>query len=343
MRKIPLLAICLYFFVHAAFAAHVKGLYQGVVPVVSQSQTERNQVLQQALANVFIKVSGNSQILNQPAIKSHLADASSLMQEFSYLPSHQTKPYLLLVNFDADGVNKIFTDASIPIWGQNRPLILVLLTYEAPAHPIEIINADSATIPDIVKQTTDLRGLPVIFPMMDMQDMSQITANAITTNDMTKLSNAAKRYASDAILVGRVIQNPTGVTTQWKLMMGTDQWGWNITGRTLPDIFASLSTAMGDALASRLATVVTNTVQTQLTLNITGVSEGDDFEQMMNYLKHLTPVADVALVRVTENSVILKINLRGSANSFTKAVFVGQRLTPQVGNNNDGLSYQWNH
>ncbi len=350
MKKIAVLCGILYFLsANAALAVRVTTLYQGVLPVASQSAAERNQLASEALQQVLIKVSGNNNILNRPEIKDHLSAASTFMQEFSYasapnLPD-RTKPYLLQLNFDPDGINKLLRDAGAPIWGQNRPLLLIWLAYETKDHPVEIIGADSPNpLSVIVKQNTDRRGVPVLFPAMDVQDLEQVSANDVVTINLPKLTAAAKRYGSDAILAGQIQQNATGYTTQWKLIMGNDQWGWTITGKTLPDIMAAMADHVADTLAGRYATVITNTVQSNFTMKITGVAEAEDFVQVMNYIKHLTPVSDVELEQISGSDMLLSVSLRGSQESFTQALSVGQKLTPVTNDNKQAmLVYQWNH
>jgi len=349
MKKLGILLLISLLSVGTALAVRVATLYQGVLPVASQSPAERNQLAQDALAQVFVKVSGNKNILNNPQVKARLPAASSLMQEFSYSPAPSlpgnTKPYFLQLNFDPEGINKILRDAGAPIWGQNRPLLLVWLTYEVPKHPAEIIGADSANpITIMLKQATDLRGVPVMFPAMDVEDLAQASANDIVMTNMPKLTNAAKRYASDAILVGRIMQDANGYNTQWKLMMGTDQWGWNITGKTIPEILTTLADNIADTLAGRYALIITNAVQSNFTMKITGVVEADDFVQVMNYIKHLTPVSDVELQQITGSDMIVKVSLRGTQESFTQALVVGRKLTPVPQDSKPSLLiYQWNH
>ncbi len=345
MNKIGVLLLLYLLSVGTALAVRVTALYQGVLPATSQSATERNQLAGQALVQVLVKVSGNPAILTQPSIKAHLNSASSLMQEFSYSSaSGQTKPYFLQLNFDEEGINSILRDAGAPIWGQNRPLLLVWLEYEVPRHPPEIIGADSGNpISVLLKQNTDRRGVPVIFPAMDVQDLGQVSIHDVAIMDIPKLLNATKRYAGDAMLMGRIVQVADGYNTQWKLIMGNDQWGWMITGKTIPDVLTTIADRVADTLAGRYATVITNQVQSNVTLKIVNVTEADDFVQVMNYIKHLTPVADVQLVQITGSDMILKVSLRGAQESFAEALSVGQKLTPVSSDKKQsGWVYQWN-
>src|SRR3990167_3580501 len=342
------ISICLICTINTAFAVRVTRLYQAQIPVASQTSEERNQVLQQGLTQVLIKVSGDNGVLNHPKIKLRLEElAGTLMQEFSYSPSNlpdNAKPYFLQLDFDADGINKVLRDAGVPIWGQNRPLILVWLDVEVPNHPAEIMTNDSANdISLLFKQNMNRRGLPIIFPMMDITDMNLVSVNDIVTKAVPILTNAAKRYSSDAMLMGHITQDKNGFNAQWTLVMGQSQWDWSMTGETIADVLTTVTNNIADTLAGRYAVIMTDTAQTKFTLQVAGVTEAEDFMQLMNYLQHLTPVADVQLIQVSGSDVTLNISLRGTRESFSQAVSLGKKLT-SVNNNNQTIPlYQWNH
>ncbi len=353
MKKLMLfVAGWILLFAAPVFAARVNSLYTAQVPVTSQSAQEKAQAVPQAFGQVLIKVSGNNQILDNPEIKSRLGAAENLMQEFSYstppIPD-SAKPYLLEVRFDTEGVNQLLRDAHVPIWGQNRPLILAWIAVEIPAHPAEIVdNGSTNTTALLLKQNAEQRGLPIIFPVMDVAELNQISVKDIATMAAPKLLTAAKRYASNAILIGRISQDINGqnvnqFNTQWKLVLGNDQWSWNVTGKTQAEVLTAITNTIANTLAARYAVIMTNDVQTQFTLKVIGVAQQDDFMQLMNYLKHLTPVADVQLVKISGNEVLLTVSLHGTQDSFVQALSAGQKLTPTVdGTTSSLLVYQWN-
>src|SRR5579863_9810900 len=106
MKKIVMLLFVFVCSMQTAFAVRVTALYQGVVPAMSQSASERNQLATEALSQVLVKVSGNHDILNQPQIKASLSKANDLIQEFSYISAPnlpgKTTPYLLQLDFDVE-------------------------------------------------------------------------------------------------------------------------------------------------------------------------------------------------------------------------------------------------
>ena len=348
MKRVVILFLVFFLGVSTAFPAKVSTLYQGVLPVATQSATQRDRLATEALAQVFIKVSGNDDILNNPAIKAHLSSANSLVDEYSYsrapsIPGN-AMPWLLQLDFGVDAINKILREAGAPIWGQNRPLMAVWLDYEVPGHAPEIIGADSGSnITLLLKQNTDRRGVPVVFPALDVQDLAQVTVNDVASMNFFKLINGSARYSSDAVLAGRIQATANGYITQWKLALGNDQWGWTITAKTLPDVMAEIANHVAGTLAGRYATVISNTVQSEFTLKIQGIAAADDFVQVSNYLRHLTPVSDVQLLEIDGTNMVVKISLRGTRESFEKALSVGKKLTPVANTNPSLLAYQWNN
>jgi hypothetical protein len=322
--------------VNAAFAVRVESLYQGQVSVASQSQEEQNHAIQAALLQVLTKVSGNNLIANNAEIKSHLNDAAKWVLQVGY-----PQPHLLSVNFDPSGINELLRQVNLPIWGQNRPLIVAWIEFESPGHPAEIISSDSVNeVMTLLKYSAEQHGLPMLFPLMDITDINQVTVNDIRTMAIPTLTNAAKRYAGDIILIGKIIQEKNNFTTQWRLVLNNNQWDWNLSGQTLNQVFSILMDNTMSTLASRFSVVTSNTVQSELILTVTGVTQKTDFAQLINYLDHLTPVANVDVKQISGSVVTLTISLRGTQQSFTQLLSLGKKLTPI---NAAEWTYQWNH
>ena len=79
-----LTGILLFCFTLVTMATPVTGLYQTKVPVASQSQDLRTHALQQALTKIFIKVSGNSSVVNTSAIQSAIANPENYLLAYRY-------------------------------------------------------------------------------------------------------------------------------------------------------------------------------------------------------------------------------------------------------------------
>ncbi len=344
------LGIVLFFFMAKAWSIKVDSLYTATVPVTTQQESERKQVAQQALEQVLIKVTGDAQVLNNPKLKPRLSSAATLVQEFSYTAQPQsnnatTTPYLLALQFDPVSVNQWLTDANVPIWGKNRPLVLAWVVDETAGHSAEILSSDASNdIKTRLQQNADQRGLPFMLPVMDMTDLNQASVKDVTDIAIPKLLDATKRYAGDAILIGHVTGDSNGLVSQWKLVLGDNKWDWSLTGKSMADIAPTLISNITQALATRFAVVATNAVQKDLIIKVTGITHYRDFNQLTGYLNHLTPVANVEITKIlADNDVIVKVSLRGTQDSFNQALSIGKKLTPAPANATDTMVvYQWN-
>lgn len=350
-RLVSLGVIFLAILVNNVQAARVSSLYKAEVPVTSQSAQDRTQALSDAMAQVLIKVSGNSQIIDNPNIKSRLSNAAHYMQEFGYSTlNNSTHPYRLDVKFDSDGVNKLLRSASASIWGVNRPLILTWVALEVPNHSAEIIdNSSQSEIKELFKHDADRRGLPVIFPVMDVADLNQVNANDIAAMTIPTLQNAAKRYRSDAILILRLVQSAEGYSATAKLVMGNEQEDWTLTQKTLAEVLKAVVDNVTDKLAGRYATVVTNTVQGRLAIKVKGISQQNDYAELTYYFQHLPHVAKAQVVRISGDEVFFNVSLRGTRESFMQILSLGNKLSPVIAESNitseasdQNLAFQWN-
>jgi hypothetical protein len=324
-----------------AHAVRVHSIYQAEIPVASESEEDKLIAEQAALAEVFIKISGNSHILdNNPNLKSSLTYADSLVEEYSYstpLDAPKETPSVLFVRFDAEGVNKLLREAGSPVWGENRPLILVWLALQTLDKSAEIVDGSMGELLPMLKQTAKQRGLPVIFPMMDVTDVTQVSVNDIGAKSITTLLQASKRYDSNAILIGKVTQTSGDYMSHWILVLGADRWSWDVTGSSMQDVMTGIVDNVTDALANRYGMVVSTAVQAQVTLTIHGFAKNADLLRIMRYLQHLTPVTEVQLMTVVNSDITFNVSLHGSKEAFIQALASGKTLAPvSVANLADG-------
>jgi hypothetical protein len=329
-----------------AGAESVTSLYQANIPVASQSVADKNTALRSALQQVLIKVSGNSQIVKNPKINVPLNDVNAMVQEFGYtqaVTSSNNKPDMLMkVHFDQSSIDKLLKNVSIPVWGSERPLILVWAESEVPNQPAIIIDDDSTNnIRILLRQYAERRGLPITFPTMDLNDMNQVSVNDIATMAAPVLQAAAKRYQSDGILILHASQLANSSNVSARLIVGNNApWNWNLESPTLEENLQALTNHVTDVLAERYATVVMSKAQTQVMITVRGVTHPGDLVHLMDYLKKLTAVADVNPEEVTGEQVVLSLQLQGSEQSLTSAISAESKLIAES-NTDNKLMYRW--
>lgn len=338
-----LLSLLLLLIMQPVFAVRVPTIYQVSLPVTTQSPEEKDKAAAQGLSQVLIKVSGNPDVMDNPSLKFQLSNASRFIQEFNYTPGKRT-PFLLKLKFDEEAVNQILHNADIPILGINRPLILAWVVFQVAEKQPEIIdNSSLSDIKGSLVSHAEKRGIPVIFPVMDMDDINKVSVNDIINMHKDSLVKASARYNSEAVLIARIYPQPMGFFAEAKLVSGNDEWNWKLSDKSAQDVLDKLVDNVADTISSHAASMNKNSIQEQVTLKVSGITERSDYDLLVKYLKDLTPVASVELVKMAGNIATLTVNLRGTEQSLVQALEVGDKLSPVQSNDLSikALFYEW--
>jgi len=336
-----LLIICaIYFLPYAVYALEMKSLYRAEVPVTSQQATARTEGLKDALQSVLIKVSGNNQISDNPAIQEKLDEAISLVNEYGYKTSSTASgsELYLWVSFDPEGVKALLQTAGVPLWGEDRPLIVPWFVSELPGETTHILTEEQDPMfVTAFKQAAKQRGLPVIFPLMDLKDLAEVGPESILTDNNAVLLQAAKRYGSNAILMGQIVAVSNGMRMTATLWLAGEHWHWELEGKDSEALSQALTDRVAGILSAHSAALAAEEEQTEVHLTVEGIRGAEDVTALTGYLQHLTSVVGVDVQQVLGSSVVLELELRGGMAAFTREIAAGARLVPV----SQSLNYQW--
>ena len=299
-------------------AVVVPRLFEASVPSSGRSDAARQASFSAALRVVAVRASGRRDAGTRlsPAT---LADASRHVQRFGDNPDGT-----LQVGFDRDSINRVLAQNDLPIWGSERPVTLVWLTIEDAAGQQSWVGADPA-LPEsrTLQQVAELRGLPLVWPVMDMED--RMLANALGNDDQAapRLAALASRYRADAVLVGRARRGAGNeLSVRWSLHFGA------MTTTTAGPVAEGVHFA-ADELAGLFA-ASSGAVQS-LVVDVAAVTDLRAYAETLNYLEGLTLVRSAAVEQVNGDSVRFRLQVLGDASLLSRAVRLGQRLVPVQG------------
>jgi hypothetical protein len=345
MKKIMCLILLALVPVTSVLAVKMPGLYQAELTVSSQTEELKEQAIQDGLLQVLIKVSGNTQIEDNPVIKSSLKKAAYYVQEYDYLPpTTSSSQYTLQIRYEPDDILRLLKKAGIAYWRENRPLILVWLAVTDEQQQIDIIG-DDTTGPFLnrIKDQAKKYGLPLIFPVMDVADLNQVSVADITNMRLPVLKEAAKRYAPDAILIGSIVTGHTDIQSHWQFLLGDQEWKWTLSQNTSEEMIVAVINQVNEVLAKHYEIKVSDNAPAWLKLEITHINQRDDLKQLIHYLKQLTSVLQVHLMQITGDTVEISVLVRGPRDVFEQSAVVGQHLVlqSQEAKTNEILMYEW--
>ncbi len=317
----------------ATLAADLNNMYAIQTIVKNRSETARNTAMAEAFKKVLIKVSGNSQTLQNDVVKSKLKSAQDYIDQFRYFDLKKTasdgqisKQLAMQIQFDPITVDELLTQSGLTVWGRARPLTLVWLAMQT-SDGRKIISAnDHDQVIDDLKDDMQQRGIPMLLPDMDLQDLNAISVKDIWDFNLAAIKKASLRYGAQAILVATVnINDQNEWQSNWHMLLDQAVSNWDVKNTQLDTMLNSSIAHFADNLALQIVT--TQPMHDDwVTLTVTNINSFDDLEKLKNYLANLDSIKEVETQSVGSDYVILKLVLIGDPNQLQKSINVNEHL-----------------
>ena len=269
-----------------AHAEVVDNLYQVREPVTSQQPDERNAALKRALQELVVRLTGNPQSGQTPALASALAAPESLITQYGY---DAGPPQVLVVNFDPAATERALGQAGLSVWGANRPVVMVWWLNDADGGATLLGDGQPASAS--VQRGAQSAGLPIRLPLADLNEQLAGTAANIDASDPTVLRQASERYGANALLAVHAKPQGNGWQAQWRLWNG----GAVEQGSSQAADQDALAAAVLQDVASRLSKKFVSRPGT--TEPLTLVADNSNFERYAQLQKVLEPLSS-RLVKV---------------------------------------------
>ena len=333
------LAALLWAFAGPSLAAPAPQLYSAEVPVAEQTAEERNQAIQQAFAKVLIKVTGNPAVASRPGLGTVMRQAPRYVQQYRYRLSPaptegattEQEQRLLWVQFDGDGVQRLLRDNGLPVWGENRPLVLIWLAAESGGKRRLVLPDSMPRLTEAVQFHADERGIPILFPLLDLEDQNNLQASDLWGGFSGSIERASERYRPDLILVGRVSELSRGRwRARWSLYQDGEAIDWQADGEDPDAIAAQGISRTADRLADSYAPGSRETGISETLIAITAVRTMADQVAALHYLRSRSSVESIETVRVEPEAATFRLRYRGTLSTLERELKLGGLLHPDL-------------
>lgn len=324
----------------AASAAVVERLYDATVPVVDQSVPVRQQAMAAALGEVLIRVTGQRAAPELPAFSDLLAAAPAMVQQFRYefqervdeVTGRPQRELQLSVRFDPRAVQRAAIERGVPVWGSERPATLVWIAWDDGQSRGVMDEAAPPEIEAALVRAAMRRGLPLIKPLMDLEDRVAFTFTDVWGGFDEPVVTASERYNPNVILVGRVFRvDRERWAARWTAYDG-DEVRYTETAPGVVDaVVADGVHWLADQVAVRAAVMPDLLRDGRTRLIVTEVSALGEYADLLRYLESLSPVAAVALESVDGDRIAFSLDLRGTEDQLQRTIALGDRLQPAAG------------
>jgi len=320
-----------------SFAADVANLYQSQIPVSSQSEQERQNVAPEALQQVILKVVGDRAKLDTVDISPLLAQTDTLVQQYQYqrinmINDDMTQPDRLeaVLSFNKVKLNSALSNLGLPIWGHNRPEVIIWLALDE-GEKRRILSADDSDLPMVqaLQYAAKMRGLPILFPVMDLQDQSKVTYTDLSAGFAETVEAASQRYGAPVILLVTAQVSDTGLhRANWHARINGQSEQWSSRGDTTITMQAGID-ELTDRLARRFSQVETSQFDTILSLHISDVKNYADYMRIETYLKNLQNVSSLQLTKLQDETLTVNLSFNGEIAVFDRTLAIERVLIEQ--------------
>ena len=323
-------------------------LFRAVEAVESEAASERRRASRIALARLFVRISGDTEVLNNyPKLRESLPSAERYISSFHYRSAAEEAlddvPLWLHLQFHADSITALLRRAGAPYWQVNRPAVLLWLATQEDGQR-QLASAENA--PQhyaLLQRAAAARGLPLISPLLDLDEISQLSADQVWQLSVEPVLALAPRYDADAVLVGKLAQRyDKRWLGQWLLLYQGRQQLLHYEGEQVEEYFALGVNLVADRLARDYAVVATDRQHSaELKLTVEAVDSQRDYVALRDYLAKISAVEALQLVRLDGDRCDFYFQSSSDLAKIRSLLELDKRLLwlgrPGVG----GLHYRW--
>jgi len=343
-------AILFFITIIYAFNSHaveVKGLYQFSIEVDSQSRIIRQKALKSALRGVVVKVGGDERILTHDIFKKAFINASAYVTQYRY--EYNKKSLMLIASFEKVKVNKLFQQAGFPLWGTLRPQVLLWLITEEGLSRTIISSSTVSSLTDMVNQFSIERGLPILMPLMDLTDNTQLQISDIWGRFEQPIRTVSSRYQAEAIIVMRIshanlvtsddISNDTldcgllcqqiettklSYTLDWSLITKRQKFSQQYTGISQGSLVTQGLSDITDIIYQHYA--LSTSTKNQYVIDVVNIDSLSSYTRVFDFLVDLSAVQSVQLVSAKGSIRRFNLTLLGSEDTFLASLKLNKQL-----------------
>jgi len=367
-----LLVITSFIVLMPAQAVEVNDLYQASIAIQSQTNRDRPAALKQALAAVLLKVGGGKSVLNDSILKKSLKNHQQYLTQYRYkyrtisvensVKRHNQrneKQLYIVASFNEAKINQLFQLANLPLWGSLRPQLLLWLIDEQGLSRRILSNSTDSLIPSIVKTFSEQRGLPILMPLMDLTDASQITMSDIWGRFEQPIRTASLRYAAEAIVVMRISNSslkdvsseqssvdslPNTVNCgllcaqpqqvlqsyvlDWSLITAKQTFSQQYLGEQRSVLLKQGLADITEIIYQHYALLTT--AEDDFVIEVANINSMQRYVDVVKFLSNLSAVKSLTLMQAQGQSRHFNLQLRGSVQAFLASLTLNKQLEQYI-------------
>lgn len=330
----------------SAFSVEVDDLYTAKVALDSQTQQDQNSAIKSALKAVFVKASGDVGVLSNSVVKSETRNYSKYLTQFNYVNENGVNH--LVASFDEARVTQLLFQQNIPFWGRLRPLVLFWVVAEDGLSRRIISESGESTLHNEILNIAEQRGLPVVLPLMDLEDSQNIEISDLWGRFIDPIQRASARYAPETIVIIRVSKNNKAsaiassadcdllclqslMVIDWHIVMAQSnkvEMGKTYRGSNETDLVKKAMSDITSYISKQY--VLTTESDNELIIDVANIDSLTKYVKVSEFLKKLSAISSVKLIEAKGNNRRFKLTIMGTPESIFASLQLNSQLKQYI-------------
>lgn len=332
LKFIVKISLITLFLSQSVQAIEVTKLNEANVAVNSRSSDDRVRGIKQALADVIVKNSGSLESLNNPYVAAQLANPNALLVQYGYYSKDDQ--LMLRGQFESGSITRMLRKAELPVWGSQRPLVLFWLSTNTNGQRSILNDNSSGQLRTDFRLAASNRGLPLIFPLMDLNDVMKVSEPDVRGGFPSVIAPASARYHADYYVLANLQTRLNGkISYQMNLFSTRNQ---NDSYQTLysaqgevtsnEDAVNSMVTELASYFAQQYAVADTG-LDEGVFLALDGVQKLSQLVEIEKNIKQLSVVKSMHIIEIKGDKVLFSVELYGSVADLKRQLNLEDELT----------------
>jgi len=372
VKQLSFVVLLALFVSQGASALDLRKLYEFSVPVRDQGTEERSRGFNEAFRHVLVALTGNRNIVLKETLLPLIQNPDRFVKQFRYqsapakavtenlppqgdaVPPQPGAPpaatetdaqlpttLLLWVQFDENAVRSALNSVNECVWARRQEVLIWLVVEQNGQRSLVSVESEDE-FRVLLNESSDRRGLPLLFPLYDLEDQMQLKMADLWGNFAGPILATSRRYRTDAIVVGRVsLRFGNSWEGRWSLYENNNVDHWNSMGGSLAESLAGGIDGAADTLASRYHERFPcgDTSGDSVLLTVTKVKDMRQFINAQKYLESLQSVESLSVESISADRVQFSISLRGTAEDLTRSIGRDAKMVP-VNTGSDELEFR---
>ena len=303
-----------------AGAVEVTSLYTAEVPFDRSARNARENAYRAALDEILVRITGAISASESGDLSAHFPNPARFVTQFRPGPEDT-----LIVSMDGPEIERVLRQAGAPVWGAERPLTIVWLAVDWGLGERQIVAADDADgmpgaarsidrnrmLRERVQEVATRRGVPIVFPLMDTEDLQNIGFSDIWGGFDDQLLEASARYEAPSILVGR-IRADTVQPPRWTWYLGESRFAW-------PGSPEQAIDELANSLAGRYAFQGDQSLE-RVEVTISGIASVRAYGRVQRYMENLRVIDRLTVRSVSPGRITYEVDVQGGIERLESAL-----------------------